>query len=97
MQNAESNLACIEDTVFQDWAEDMGAILAGLEHRFFGESVPEGFDATTAKPEEYAPLTMNNTLLDSVNFIQWIKRTVPNAKDSRVFVMGGTQPIGRTG
>ncbi|KAF2104899.1 hypothetical protein NA57DRAFT_71100 [Rhizodiscina lignyota] len=78
-QGAEtSSINCIENTVLQDWAEEMGAMLAGLEHRFFGDSLPAGFNQTAAAPEQYDPLTLNNTLLDSVNFID------------RVFVLGGS-------
>ncbi|KAE8448817.1 hypothetical protein EG329_008819 [Mollisiaceae sp. DMI_Dod_QoI] len=73
-----------------DWVKDMGPILASLEHRYFGLSTPPGFNATTATPDEWSPLTMNNTLLDSFNFIEWIKKTVPEVKDSKVIVIGGS-------
>lgn len=83
------NSTCVETTVFWDWAEEMGAIVASLEHRYFGLSVPDGFNASTATPSQYAYLTMNNTLLDAVNFVEWIKKTVQGAENSKVIVMGG--------
>jgi hypothetical protein len=67
----------------------MGAMVASLEHRYFGLSVPAGFNASTATPSQYAYLIMNNTLLDSVNFVRWVKKTVQGAEDSKVIVMGG--------
>jgi hypothetical protein len=33
---------------------------------------------------------MDNVLLDSVNFINWVKSTVSGAKDSRVIAHGGS-------
>lgn len=90
-QGAEgAQIACVENYVLHDWAEETGAILAGLEHRFFGLSLPAGFNGTTAMAADYAPLTINNTLLDSVNFIQRIKSTVPGARNSKAIVMGGS-------
>lgn len=90
-QGAEgATIQCVEGFILHDWAEETGAILASLEHRFFGLSQPSGFNASTASAADYAPLTINNTLLDSVNFIRWIKRTVPDAKHSKTIVMGGS-------
>lgn len=90
-QNSEgAAIRCVEESVLHDWAQQTGAIIAGLEHRFFGLSKPSGFNDTTATPAEYAPLTINNTLLDSVNFIHWIKRTVPGAEDSKAIVLGAS-------
>jgi lysosomal Pro-X carboxypeptidase len=82
-------MSCVEFTIFQDWVSDMGAIIATLEHRYFGLSVPDGFNASVAMGADWAPLTMNNTLLDSVNFIHWIKKSVPGASDSKAIVLGG--------
>ena len=94
-QGAESSsLSCVEYSLLQDWAEEMGGIIATLEHRYFGLSVPDGVDVNSTTDGEdmgnWAPLTMNNTLLDSVNFIKWVKQTVPGAENSKVIVLGGT-------
>jgi Serine carboxypeptidase S28 len=89
IQSAESTILCVETTVFWDWAQEMGAMVASLEHCYFRLSVPAGFNASTATPSQYAYLTMNNTLLDSVNFVGWVKKTVLGAEDSKVIVMGG--------
>jgi hypothetical protein len=94
-QGAESSsLSCVEYSVLQDWVEEMGGMIATLEHRYFGLSVPDGVDVNSTAGggdmQNWAPLTMNNTLLDSVNFIEWVKRTVPGAENSKVIVLGGT-------
>lgn len=89
-QGAEvGTIGCMENYAFWDWVDEMGAIAAGLEHRFFGLSFPAGFNTSTATPSDWAPLTINNTLMDSVNFIEWIKKTVPGADKSKAIVMGG--------
>lgn len=31
---------------YGDWAEEMGAMIAALERRYFGLSVPPGFNAS---------------------------------------------------
>ena len=95
-QGAESpQISCVENIVIWDWAKEMGAIVAGLEYRYFGLSVLTGFNASKASPSKWDPLTMNNTLLDSVNFINWIKKTVPGAKNSKAIVIGGNSPSPR--
>jgi serine carboxypeptidase S28 len=68
---------------------EMGGIVAGLEHRFFGLSMPEGFDESDTTSDIWSSLTLNNTLLDSVNFIEWIKKIVPDAQNSKVLVLDG--------
>jgi hypothetical protein len=88
VQSGEGPIACAESTIFWDWAKEMGAIVASIEHRYFGLSLPDGFNSSTASPSQYAYLTMNNTLLDSVNFVDWIKNTVPGAKNSKVITIG---------
>lgn len=89
-QGAESvSITCVEDVTIWDWAENLGAIVAGLEHRSFGESLPSEFNYTTATPSDWLPLTLNNALLDSVNFVDRIKKSVPGAENSKVIVSGG--------
>lgn len=58
-----------------------------LEHRFFGASLPSNVENLT---ERYKTLMLDNVLLDSVDFVEWVKRTVPGAKDSKVIAFGGT-------
>lgn len=58
-----------------------------LEHRFFGLSNPFGNDSFTN--ENLGLLTLDNVLLDAVNFVEWIRSTVQGAQDSKVIVMGG--------
>lgn len=79
-----------ENLEFIDYAQELGAIVAVLEHRFFGESFPSGLNDSNATPADFAPLTLENVLLDSVTFADWIKSTVPGASESKVIVEGGS-------
>jgi hypothetical protein len=88
-QSVEIPLECSEGTILWDWAHEMGTIVAALEHRYFGLGLPFGFNASTATPSEYVYLTMNNTGLDSVNFVHWIKENIFGATNSKVIAMGG--------
>lgn len=91
-QGAESSsLVCMEYNLFDDLASELRAATATLEHRFFGDSFPNGLNVTTATTaDDFQTLTMDNVLLDAVNFINWMKNTIPGAKDSRVIVNGGS-------
>lgn len=86
LQGPESPLNPIENHDFMDWAEELGAIVASLEHRFFGKSLPSSFDGTTAS---YAPLTLENVMEDAVTFLDFIKKNVTGAADSKAIVEGG--------
>jgi dipeptidyl-peptidase-2/lysosomal Pro-X carboxypeptidase len=83
-------MQCIERPAFLDYAKELGAVAATLEHRFFGDSFPPGVNDSNATPEDFAPLTLENVLLDSVTFVDWIKSTVPGANESKVIVEGGS-------
>ena len=90
-QGAESTeFFCIEGVHFSDMAEDLGAALVAIEHRFFGGSFPAGVGADNATKEDFLPLTMENVVADSVALVQWVKNTVPGAQNSRVIVNGGS-------
>jgi lysosomal Pro-X carboxypeptidase len=67
-----------------DWTEELGAIVATLEHPFFETSFPESFDGSTAS---YAPLTLGNGREDSVAF--FIKKNVTGAANSKAILGGG--------
>ena len=70
VQSAEAPLIPLQYNIFLDWAEELGAIVATLEHRFFGTSYPEGFNFANPTAKDYAGLTLNNVLKDSVAFVQ---------------------------
>jgi hypothetical protein len=74
---------------FFDNAAELNGISAAIEHRFFGTSFPPGFDGSAAS---YATLTLENVLLDGVSFVKWIRRSVPGAENSPIFIESGTPP-----
>ncbi|KPI34908.1 Lysosomal Pro-X carboxypeptidase [Cyphellophora attinorum] len=90
VQSAESPLVLLQYNVFIDWAEELGAIVATLEHRFFGTSYPEDFHFANPGPDDYAQLTLDNAIKDGVHFVNWIRETVPGAQDSKVIYNGGS-------
>ena len=76
--------------VFNDYAANLGAMVVGLEHRYFGTSYPEGLSvASNITAAQYAPLTLDNVLGDSVAFVGWLKSTVPGAQNSPVIFGSG--------
>ena len=85
-----SVMRCVESLAFLDYAQELGAIVAVLEHRFFGDSFPPGVSDSNATAEDFAPLALDNVLLDSVTFVDWIKSTVTGANKSKVIVEGGS-------
>lgn len=85
-----SVMQCVEMFVFLDYSKELGGIATILEHRFFGESFPTGLNDSNATPMDFAPLTLENVLLDSVTFIDWIKTTVPGANQSKAIIQGGS-------
>ncbi|OCK73876.1 hypothetical protein K432DRAFT_410339 [Lepidopterella palustris CBS 459.81] len=92
-QGAEnSQINCIEYNHFDDIADELGAIVAGLEHRFFGDSFPDGVSEASVSAKDWASLNLENVLLDSVTFVEWIKKTVPGAENARTIITGGKYP-----
>ncbi|TVY92709.1 Lysosomal Pro-X carboxypeptidase [Lachnellula willkommii] len=87
VQGPETSLVPIENHDFIDWMEELGAIVAVLEHRFFGTSTPAEFDGTTAS---YAPLTLDNVMKDAVAFINFIQKNITGAANSKTIVGGGS-------
>lgn len=69
-------------------ADEIGALRVCLEHRFFGTSYPEGHTGET--PEEFESLTLDNVIQDAVEFVKFLRKTVPGAEESKVVVTGGT-------
>ncbi|KAI0166948.1 hypothetical protein GGR52DRAFT_584809 [Hypoxylon sp. FL1284] len=94
VQAAEAGMTPLNASVFADYAPGLGAAVAVLEHRFFGDvgggSYPPSYYPLNASGAILAAsLTLDNVLCDAVNFVTWIKRTVPGAADSRV-IYGGS-------
>ena len=46
-QSEENDLADVSLHVFSDYAPKVGAIVAALEHRYFGESYPHGLNSSS--------------------------------------------------
>ncbi|KAK6382288.1 hypothetical protein LTS17_004175 [Exophiala oligosperma] len=87
-QQAETSLfACMEWTILPEWAAELGALVITLEHRFFGLSYPSK-DPDPVR--QFQSLTLENVMLDAVNFIGHIKNTTEGTKESKVLVMGGS-------
>lgn len=97
IQGEENTLSPISSRVFMDYAPKVGGVVATLEHRFFGTSFPEGSTWNNITTEAYAPLTLDNVLQDSVEFVNWIRKTVPGAENSPVIYTAGehAQSIGQ--
>ncbi len=69
-------------------AAKQGALLIALEHRFYGESIPNG----NIKTENYRFLTVEQALADLSAFTDFYKSTVSESKAVPWFVFGGSYP-----
>ncbi|KAL7893940.1 serine carboxypeptidase S28 domain-containing protein [Trichoderma sp. SZMC 28014] len=88
-QQAETaSFACLERTIYPEWAQETGGMVISLEHRFFGLS--DASKNITDPIEKYKSLTLENVMLDAVTFVNHIKNTVPGANHSKVIVSGGS-------
>nr|POE88044.1 lysosomal pro-x carboxypeptidase [Quercus suber] len=87
-QGAETAaFACIEKTSLYEFAEETGALALSLEHRFFGNSAPFSLnfsDNAEWPTKDLASLTLDNVLLDSVRFVEWIQSTIPGVEYSKL-------------
>ncbi|KAI1411939.1 hypothetical protein F5Y13DRAFT_180534 [Hypoxylon sp. FL1857] len=88
IQSAEAGMPAINASDFIDYAPRLGALVAMLEHRFFGDSqggsYPSGYDPMNISDDALNSLTLDNVLQDGVSFVNWIKGTIRGAKYSRV-------------
>jgi hypothetical protein len=66
--------------------EQYKALLVTLEHRFYGESVPNG-DAST---ENYQYLNVQQALADLSSFTNYYKSTVPTSQSVPWVIFGGS-------
>ncbi|KAI1464485.1 uncharacterized protein F4812DRAFT_462543 [Daldinia caldariorum] len=93
VQSAEAGMPPINASDFVDYASKLGALVAMLEHRYFGDSrhgsYPLHYNPTNVSNETFGALTLDNVLQDGVNFVNWIKTTVRGASDSKV-IYGGS-------
>ena len=92
-QGAEHELECFEIYSLFEYAIEVGALVVGIEHRFFGLSVPGNlsYENQLGWPASaMSSLTLENVLMDSVELVKWVKSTVPGAQDSHVIAFGGS-------
>ncbi|KAF2100140.1 hypothetical protein NA57DRAFT_75640 [Rhizodiscina lignyota] len=94
-QNPEQTYGCLNNTSGPAWADELGGMAISLEQRYYGLSTPPGLNYTentnwTNADMKY--LTLENSLLDAVTFVEWIRCNYPGAKDSKVIVFGGSYP-----
>ncbi|KAJ3821069.1 serine carboxypeptidase S28-domain-containing protein [Lentinula raphanica] len=90
-QGAENSQFLCPDglLITSEWAQSVGGILATLEHRFFGTSVPSGNEFfTNDNFNDY--LTLDNVLADSAYFVEYIKKNITGAENSKAVVLGGS-------
>ncbi|OTA99650.1 hypothetical protein M426DRAFT_16251 [Hypoxylon sp. CI-4A] len=87
VQSAEAGMPVINASDFMDYAPKLGALVAMLEHRFFGDlrsgSYPPGYDPMNISTTVFNSLTLDNVLQDGVSFVNWIKGTVEGAAKSK--------------
>jgi len=68
------------------YAQQEGALMVALEHRFYGESQP----FTDLSLASLAYLSSDQALADAANFLEHFKQMYPSAND--VIVFGGSYP-----
>jgi pimeloyl-ACP methyl ester carboxylesterase len=69
-------------------AQKYGALLIALEHRFYGESIPNG----NVETANYQYLSVEQALADLSTFTDYYKSIVPETKNLPWFVFGGSYP-----
>ncbi|RDX41422.1 peptidase S28 [Lentinus brumalis] len=88
-QSPESTtMACPDELILTEWAQELGGMTAVLEHRYFGQSLPFGNNSFTAKNLRY--FTLENVMADAVSFVNFVKTNVTGAAHSKVIVVGGS-------
>ena len=91
-QGNEDVLACQSLMVLSSYAEQLGAMMVSLEHRYFGKSNPFGLNYSESPSwtaHDLRALTLDNVLHDTVNFFHWLKQKDERIRDAPVIVLGG--------
>lgn len=68
--------------------QNYSALIVSLEHRFYGESIPNG----NVETENYQYLTVEQALADLATFTDWYKHENPSTANSKWFAFGGSYP-----
>ncbi|XDG05311.1 hypothetical protein ABKA04_004926 [Annulohypoxylon sp. FPYF3050] len=94
IQGAETpEFECLEWFSIYDHAKELGALAVTIEHRYFGHSIPFGLkqeDNPNWPTSALEPMTLENIDLDTITFLEWVKKTVPGAEKSKVIISGGS-------
>lgn len=72
-----------------EWAPEFGALLVFAEHRYYGKSMPYGNESYQS-PEHLGYLTAEQALADYADLLQYLKATLPGARNSPVVSFGGS-------
>ncbi|KAI0377969.1 hypothetical protein F5Y04DRAFT_291558 [Hypomontagnella monticulosa] len=94
LQSAEAGMPSINSSDLMDYAPKLKALVAILEHRYFGDfhggSYPAKYDPMNISSGVFNSLTLDNVLQDGVDFVNWIKKTVSGAAESPVIYSGSS-------
>lgn len=92
-QSVEEPYRCSEMTPIFDWAAELGSLVIGIEHRYFGNSCPYGLNYTDRASWDtklLEPLSLDNVLMNGVTFVTYVKEVAyPAAKDGKVIMISG--------
>ena len=92
-QGAENpNILCLEDLALPTFAKELGALMVGIEHRYFGASIPYGLNVSQSANwtlQQWGALSLENVLDDSVTLLKWLKKTNHSLENSKVITFGG--------
>ncbi|KAJ9607344.1 hypothetical protein H2200_008417 [Cladophialophora chaetospira] len=86
-QSAEQDIVPVESSDLFDMAKELRGLVIGLEHRFFGTSLPQSYNGSASS---FAPLTLGNVLEDAAAFVDFVKKNVTGAANSEVIVQVGS-------
>eukprot|EP00605_Chrysophyceae_sp_TOSAG23-4_P001430 GSChrysophyteH1.ASY1.ANO1.1558.1 assembled CDS len=86
-EGEESCARLSEKMYMYDLAQEHGALMVNVEHRFYGESMP----LPTRSTDNLRFLSSDQALADLANVIIHIKKTL-NSPNSRIITVGGSYP-----
>ena len=85
-----SVLDCVESTILYDFAKSLHAVVAIMEHRYFGLSKPFPGNETDYTPAQWKYLTLDNVMDDAVNFVTSLRRNTTGSDKAPVFAASGS-------
>ena len=82
-------LDCVNNAIYENWAEETNGLAVILEHRYFGKSKPFNATNPVKQKEEFSYLTLENVVTDAGHFVDSLKKNISGAEDSKVIVSSG--------